>query len=101
MKEKIKLNNLSIEKLMKILIIIIVCLIILIVVIVMKKTNTSLASLKYGSSEPIRASKHIPEKLEWFDSFKGIENNPSENASQAGGGEKPQNFLDFESKKNR
>ena len=98
MKKNNKLNNLSIDKLMKILIIIIISLIILTVVIVMKKTNTTLASLTNGNTSPIRASKHTPQKLEWFDSFKGIENNPSDTAIKASG-EKASNFLDYEANK--
>lgn len=55
----------------------------------------------FSSSSKSNKEAKMPSELKWFDDFKGIENVPDKNAKKGGSSGGSQNFLQYESDKNK
>ncbi|QDF28312.1 hypothetical protein [Halarcobacter anaerophilus] len=55
----------------------------------------------FSSASKNKKDTRMPSELKWFDDFKGIENVPDKNAKGKTNSGEPQNFLQYESQKNK
>ncbi|WP_320036405.1 hypothetical protein [Halarcobacter sp.] len=55
----------------------------------------------FSSASKSRDNARMPSELKWFDDFKGVENVPDKNAKKGGSSGGSQNFLQYESDKNK
>lgn len=43
-------------------------------VTVVENSKSIIHAIYYGNSKPVNGSKHTPQRLQWIDSFKGVNN---------------------------
>lgn len=55
----------------------------------------------FGAASKSKQEAQMPSELKWFDDFKGIENVPDKNSKKDGTATEGQNFLQYESQKNK
>ena len=67
--------------------------------ILIEKTDYSGGSMEFTTVRKTETEPLTPGPLKWFDTFKGIENVPSKKKKE--NSENSQNFLDYESQKNK
>ncbi|WP_321468520.1 hypothetical protein [Halarcobacter sp.] len=55
----------------------------------------------FSSASKSKKDARMPSELKWFDDFKGIENVPDKNGKKGGSSGEGQNFLQYESQRNK